>query len=105
MGGICFLGQLRSLTASGKEWNLSTLGDLRRKKLTIVEKLRIQSSEEGVLTRENKEERLSMNGEFETILIREDMSLGQKAKVNCVKEGDKNTFFFRACFVCLSFIQ
>jgi hypothetical protein len=66
------------------------------KKLELMKELQLLESKEnqGLFTGEDRVRRLNTQSELERTLLLDEVSWGQKSRVQWLKEGDKNTKFF-----------
>ncbi|KAM7498116.1 hypothetical protein LguiA_022530 [Lonicera macranthoides] len=94
--GFKFMKKLAQVKHKLKKWNLEIFGDVRVEKGRILE--RIQNIDKlevrGILGEELKKERQDLREIFGELVLREEISWNQKAKVRGVREWDGNSKLF-----------
>ncbi|KAG5544350.1 hypothetical protein RHGRI_016936 [Rhododendron griersonianum] len=87
--------KLRKCREALTDWSKKTFGKDKMKLKLLQERLRIIQAEpfsQDNLTRERE-----IVKEMEVLLLREEMAFHQRARVNWLSYGDKNSAFFHAC--------
>ncbi|KAG5541025.1 hypothetical protein RHGRI_021047 [Rhododendron griersonianum] len=77
------------------DWSKKTFGKDKMKLKLLQERLRIVQAEP--FLQENLIREREIVKEIEVLLLREEMALHQRARVNWLSFGDKNSAFFHAC--------
>ena len=94
--GHKFMRRLDHVKWQVKKWNKEVFGDVRIEKRRILKRIgeidAIENS--GLMEEELKIERAELKGKFEGILMQEDISWNQKAKIRGVREWDGNSRLF-----------
>ena len=78
------------------QWNCQELGNVRRRKKELLGALELPVAKEGVLglTETERNEKFEVRSQVEHLLSLKEISLRQKSRMLCIKEGDNNTKFF-----------
>ncbi|KAF7134615.1 hypothetical protein RHSIM_Rhsim08G0178900 [Rhododendron simsii] len=77
------------------EWSKKTFGRDKMNLKRFQERLR--SIQMALFSQENLQEERKLIKEIEVLLLREEMTLHQRSRVNWLTYGDKNSAFFHAC--------
>jgi hypothetical protein len=88
--------KLKALKEDIKKWNKESYGDVRVKKLELMQELQLLETKEnqGWLTEEVRFHRSDLKAELEKTMLLEKISMRQKSRIQWLKECDKNTKFF-----------
>ena len=88
--------KLKALKGDIKIWNKESFGDVRGKKLDLMQQLQVLETTEnqGSLSAERRGHRAELQTELEKTLRLDEISWRQKSRIKWLKEGDKNTKFF-----------
>ena len=78
------------------QWNCSEFGNVDRQKKELLEALKLLDAKEGEYGLFEVEigERAVLRSQIQNVLSLEEVSLRQKSRMLCIKEGDNNTKFF-----------
>lgn len=84
----------KSSLAQLKWWSKEEFGDRHRKHKKLVQQL--QSIKQNQSSSKNKEEVWRIESQIHNMLVDEEIYWKQRSRGDWLKEGDKNTKFFRA---------
>ena len=88
--------KFKALKKDLKLWNKHVFGDVHFRKKCLLSELLALDMREGlqVLTVEDKERKIEIKAEIESLAALEEVSWRQKSRALFLKEGDNNTRFF-----------
>ena len=94
--GYRWMKKLQKMKPLLKTWNTNMFGDLRLIEVALTNRLKDFDSLEGSenWSVENKEERERLKKELSKLLIKKEISIRQKLKIQLAKEGDANSKLF-----------
>ncbi|XP_030941673.1 uncharacterized protein LOC115966609 [Quercus lobata] len=91
-----FTKKLKVLKENIIQWNRQEFGNVGRRKKELLGALELPVAKEGVLglTETERNEKFEVRSQVEHLLSLKEISLRQKSRMLCIKEGDNNTKFF-----------
>lgn len=83
-------------------WNREVFGNVELRKESLLNEIILIDAKEEVegLSKEEMMRQVSLKGDYERFLLMEEVMWCQKARIHSLKEGDRNTKFFRKMASC-----